>query len=291
MSQPPAVPLAPVTPIISWIRRSPTTAFLILAYPIFWTIFLPAFADSDLARPLSAVGAVLGLALPAFVVSVIAGGKVGAREFLWRCLRLPARPGTYLLAVFGLPLATILLAVPLHGPEVLTALKTNWPLLFTFFLPQVLLALVTIQLWEEAAWAGFVQHHLQGRQHPLGATTLVALGFAWIHLPTYFLGAPFTAERIPAVLLMMLPVTVFALFFRALLAWVYNHWQRSVPLAALLHASFNTVSSEPFARSFIPGPQAAWLPLLTVVILAAVVVLVTKGRLGHVPGAPRGLEH
>lgn len=265
------------------ISRYPTAAFLLLAYLVFWTTLLPAYSNPGLIRPLSIVGSVLGMALPALLVSAATGGVTGARHLLRRCLHLPARFGWSLTILFGLPLATILLAVPFLGPQVLTILAARWLLLLTSFVPQVLLAFVTIQLWEEAAWAGFVQNRLQDRYHPLKATILVAVAFAWIHLPTYLVGVPVTLDRVLGVLLMMIPVTIFAVFFRILLAWAYNASGKSVPAVALLHATFNTISGEQFARHFIPGPVATWLPLVAVVVAATVALVVTRGHLAYPP--------
>lgn len=274
------VPWPQVSLLKRLILRSPITAFLIMAYCVFWITLLPAFFF-DLARPLSAIGSVLGLALPALLVSSVTGGVVEVRKLLQRCLRWPTQVIWYIVTLFALPAATILMAVPFHDYPVLAALTANWPLLFSTFLPQVLLAFLTIQLWEEAAWIGFVQDRWQSQHHPLKATALVALAFAWIHLPTYFLGSAFTIDRILSVLIMMMPVTVFALFFRLLLAWVYNLSGKSVPLVALVHAVFNTVSSEHFARHFVPNSAAQWLPLAVVTIMATIILLGTRGRLGY----------
>jgi hypothetical protein len=61
-------------------------------------------------------------------------------------------------------------------------LLQNWILLFTEFVPQLLLALMTVQFFEELGCAGFVQHRLQSRHGALNASFLVALAFAFLHL-------------------------------------------------------------------------------------------------------------
>ena len=65
----------------------------------------------------------------------------------------------------------------------LEALVEKWPLLFTLFLPEVLLPFVFIQIFEEAGWTGFTQHTLQERRGPLVASILVAPAFILMHLP------------------------------------------------------------------------------------------------------------
>lgn len=79
------------------------------------------------------------------------------------------------------------------GAAPLQRLPQNWALLFTEFVPQLLLALVTVQFFEELGWAGFVQHRLQSRHGALKASVLVGLAFAFLHLPTY-LSAPISGE-------------------------------------------------------------------------------------------------
>ena len=54
----------------------------------------------------------------------------------------------------------------------------KWPLFFTMFLPEIFLAVVLIQLWEETAWTGFMQDTLQERHGPLLASLMVAPAFA-----------------------------------------------------------------------------------------------------------------
>src|SRR5215218_4343964 len=145
------------------------------------------------ARPFSAVGAIFGLALPAFLVTAATNGRAGVRDLLRRTLRWRVGVGWYLLAILAIPVGTLLLAPLFLGAAPLERLPENWTLLLTEFLPQLLLALVTVQFFEELGWAGFVQHRLQPRRGALKASLLVALTFAYLHLPTY-LNAPVSAE-------------------------------------------------------------------------------------------------
>src|SRR3712207_8632685 len=75
----------------SWIGRAvarrPIAAFLILACGVGWPTLLAA---DRLGLPLllvSSLGVVLGLALPAFLVTAATGGVAGGRGLLGRCLR------------------------------------------------------------------------------------------------------------------------------------------------------------------------------------------------------------
>ena len=71
------------------------------------------------------------------------------------------------------------------APPHLQAFGKNWLPLATTYVPQLVLALVTVQFFEELGWAGFAQHQLQARHGALKASVFVALTFALLHLPTY----------------------------------------------------------------------------------------------------------
>ncbi len=129
-----------------------------------------------------------------------------------------------------------------------------------------------------------MQQRLQARHGALPASLLVALAFALWHVPNYLIGAPVTGERVLRVLAQMLPLAiVFGFFFRTLVTWLYNGAGRSVPIAALVHAAFNTVSSAELATAFVPRSAAMWLPLAAVAVLAVLAAVSTRGRLAHTP--------
>ena len=177
----------------SFISRHPVVSFLVAAYAIFWASWMPVLFLGAPPRLFSAIGAILGLALPAFLVTAATDGKVGVHDLMRRTLRWRVGIGWYLLAALAIPLGALLLAPIFLGLAPLQAFGENWPLLFTAFLPQLLLALVTVQFFEELGWAGFVQHRLQARHGALKASLLVALAFAFLHLPTY-LRAPISGQ-------------------------------------------------------------------------------------------------
>jgi len=92
---------------------------------------------------------------------------------------------------------------------------------------------------------------------------------------------------------MLIPVAIFGIFFRVLIAWLYNGSGRSVFVAALVHAVSNTAGDSKFAPQFFPPAAAMWLPLAAVVVLGLLGAVVTKGRLAYQPrpgGARQNLE-
>ena len=113
---------------------------------------------------------------------------------LRRTLRWRIGIGWYLLAILAIPVGALLLAPLFLGSVPFQGFLENWTSLFTDFVPQLLLALVTVQVFEELGWSGFVQHRLQSRHGALKGSFLVALAFAFLHLPTY-LNAPISGQR------------------------------------------------------------------------------------------------
>jgi membrane protease YdiL (CAAX protease family) len=279
-----AQPDAPATGLRALIRRHPVATYLLLTTAGAWLGQLPVlfFGVPMLPFPFGAIFSALVLALPAFLVTAIADGPAGVRNLLARALRWRVGWRWYALALLGLPGASLLLATTVLGAAPLAALADKWPLIVTAYLPKVLLALVTAQLFEELGWTGFVQQRLQDRRGALPASLLVALAFALWHVPNYLIGAPVTGERVLGVLAQMLPVAiVFGVFFRTLVTWCYNGAGRSVPVAALAHAAFNTVSNAELATAFVPRWAAMWLPLAAVAVLAVLAAVATHGRLAH----------
>jgi membrane protease YdiL (CAAX protease family) len=158
--------------------RHPATAFLVMAFGLAWTSILPLLLSQSGPfgvlpfalpfQPFAAIMSILGLALPAFLVTAAKDGKEGVRDLLRRGFRWRVGVHWYLIALLGLLAATLLGAIPFLGVAPLEALARNWSLLFTVFLPGVLIPFVLVNLWEELGWTGFMQHTLQETRAPTG---------------------------------------------------------------------------------------------------------------------------
>jgi membrane protease YdiL (CAAX protease family) len=186
---------APYSPLRGLVARHPAVAFLVLAFWFGWTSLIPillsenGFGVLPIELPLTVVqtlATVLGLALPAFLVTAATRGKKGVRDLLGRLLRWRVGLHWYLFVLFGLPVSVLLSAIVLHGTAPLGALARNWGLLFTVFLPGVVVPFLHTNLWEELGWTGFLQSTLQERRGPLLASLIVVPFFALFHLPARF---------------------------------------------------------------------------------------------------------
>jgi hypothetical protein len=81
--------------VMSFVGRHPVASYLVMAFAIFWASWMPVLLFSAPPRPFSAVGAILGLALPAFLVTAATDGRAGSVSCcLARCGGESASVGT-----------------------------------------------------------------------------------------------------------------------------------------------------------------------------------------------------
>ncbi|MDQ5809279.1 MAG: CPBP family intramembrane metalloprotease [Actinomycetota bacterium] len=238
----------------------------------------------------SSLAMVLGLALPAFLVTAAMSGKAGVHDLLSRSLRWRVGIGWYLLALPGLLFATLLVASVFLGVAPLEALAQKWQLFFTMFLPGVLVPLVLTHLGEEAGWTGFMQDTLQERRGPLLASIMVAPAFVLFHFPLTFLEAPQITFGVVQLALVVLAVqAIVIVFFRVAIMWLYNSSGRSVLIVALFHSAFNSAGTGSdyatrYIEEIISGSAALLIPMAVVAVFAVVVAVLTRGRLAYEPG-------
>ncbi|ANY08854.1 CPBP family intramembrane glutamic endopeptidase [Pseudonocardia sp. HH130630-07] len=255
------------------VRRYPLTAYSVLLVALSW--------PAQLVLPLAV--ALVGPSVCAFVVVAVAGGRAGVRELWGRVLRWRVPGRYYAFAVAGLGaylLGTVCAFTALLFPQqlvprpvtelVLTALL-NLPVLF-----------VLVGLGEEFGWRGFVQDRLQHRHGPLAAAVLTGLMWAVWHVPLRIAENGWSAAN--------LGWTVAGITSAAVVyAWLFNRTGGSVLLVALLHAGENTWMGSPFALLFDPGSPDFLFFVHTwnafYVVLALLVVVLTRGRLGLPSGA------
>jgi membrane protease YdiL (CAAX protease family) len=277
------------------VARHPATAFLLMAFGFGWASLIPILLSENglgvvpIELPLTLVqtmATVLGLTLPAFLVTAATGGKEGVRDLLGRLLRWRVGIHWYLIALFGLPLVVLLAAVPFLGVVPLEALAQNWGLVFTVFLPGIIVPFVHTNLWEELGWTGYLQSTLQERRGPLLASIIVAPFFALFHLPAMFVSGwiadeGYSLSQFPAALVQVGVLAVFAVFFRVLIMWLYNVTGLSVLMVGLFHSAFNVVSGQQVMPDLVPGLNSNLLVAAVVAVLAVVLAVSTRGRLGH----------
>jgi uncharacterized protein len=269
------------------IVRRPITAFLVIAFALAYPLMsLPVLADRALIPggsipetlhiapdELAGVLLTLGALFPAtLIVTWCAEGRDGVARFVRRLARWRLGLGWWLLLLAGLPALTTGLALLLG--DLLTAVD---PLdLALDQLRLLAINLVLVNLWEEAAWAGFLQIRLERRHSMFVAALLTAVPFAFAHLPLA-LFAEFTPGSLVVSLLLYL---ILGVLVRPMLGVVLRGTRDSLFAVALLHSVFNRTNNDNgIAAQILDGQARSLTMLLAVLALTAAIAVVFRHRL------------
>ncbi len=269
--------------MIALIKRHPIAALLVWFFTVGQLLaFLPRIAEAqgaELSVPLFvAASNLVGLLLPALVLTWLWNGRAGLRALRDRILRWRRDPWWYVFAVVVVPLGALLLALVLAGPPDASGPIISAALLQGLVL-QTVLSLITSNLWEEVAWAGFVQVRLQQRYGALRAALLTAPLFALQH------AALVAGGSFAATIVLLLALTLLAVPFRAVTGWLYNRTS-SLLLVGLFHAAGNAAAVREWPGDgmlplLYPGENFGPVHLLVSAVVGVIVIAATRGRLGE----------
>jgi membrane protease YdiL (CAAX protease family) len=260
-------------------------AFLTWAFTVgqaiaFLPVALRALYDVDMATHLFVVLAnLIGLLLPALVITRIVDGPDGVRALWSSALRARAGWRWYLLALVGVPLATAAITLLLLGPPA-RAGSLLGPALVAGLLVQSVLVFLTSNWWEEIAWAGFLQSRLQDRAGPVRAALLTGPLFALQHVSLA------VGNSLAGAVAVLVFITAMAIPFRFLQGWVLNG-TGSLFVVGLVHAAGNAstdgsgVAGTGFLPRLYPGQNVGPVHLVASAALGLVVLTATRGRLGR----------
>lgn len=283
----------PASSIGQWIHRHPVPAFLVMVYGLSWSFFLPSLLSQrgigllpfDVPlKPFILLASILGLTLPAFIVTRVTNGRDGVRELRRRYTHWRVGFYWYVLALFGLPLACVLAASLWRGVAPLETLSNRPLLLFATFLPLAVSIALIISFWEEGAWTAFLLPRLQDRWGPLGAAVVVNMCQALVHVPLIFIAGGLTdGGKIPVNQYWIYLSFLFVLTIpvRVLMTWLWNGTAGSLIVVALFHGAFNATSSENFIPRLVPGSPDWTYGVYAA--LALVLTVLTRGRLSYRP--------
>ena len=232
--------------------------------------------------------------LAGLIVAFLAKGKDGLLDVLRRIVRWRAGMRWYLLILL-LPVLTSLIAVGIHvllggtAPQFPLLKRNQHMILLTFVF--YLLPWQSSAFLEEFGLRGYAQEAFQEkwgqkRWGPLAGTILLGLFFgAWL-LPEFL--RPDSNQAAMGGIGFYPWFILTEIGWSLTMAWVYNKTGKSALIAGyLFHTAFNVW---PFIllTNAIPGePLPAFdttliiLKAMIVVLAAAILVVVTKGRLGY----------
>lgn len=261
-------------------RRHPLVAYFVLAYALSWASWIPLALRGAVVVPGSGtptqIPGLLGPALAAFLVPILAGDGVGLRSLLRR-MRLVTRPAWRFWMVSLSPLLFLAVAL-LAGTRGTASSPALADLTLYSGLPGGSLGLVLLVVLlangfgEETGWRGFALPRLQERFDPLGGTLALGLLWAGWHAPLFFIVETYR---------LMTPVTLVFGFGLGILAGavVLSHVCHvtggSVLAAALWHTTYNLTTATAAGR----GIGAA--VTTTCVMVWAVLVVVVELRRGR----------
>jgi uncharacterized protein len=270
--------------IAALVRRHPVPAFFAWFFTVGQALaFTPVIAQTRgvplPVQPFICASTVLGLLLPALVITRVVDGPAGLRRLWADVVRVGVAPRWYALALLAIPLLAVGFTVAVDGAPTDTSVAALLSALGPGFVMALVLTFLPNNLWEEVAWAGFVQARLQTRWGAIGAAAICAPLFSLQHISLVVQGPPIEGAIVLGLL------AVLAVPFRFLTGWVYNRTS-SLFVVGLLHAAGNAVAGgSGFGAGLLPRlyPQSPLAPaahLLVIAALGLLAVTLTRGRLG-----------
>ena len=292
------------SPLKRLIIRHPLLAFFVIAFAGTWIAFLPlVLAQNGLglfpytipeigpyppSYWFAVLGALLGPTLASFTVTAITTGKAGVQQLLRRYALWRVGLRWYLFVLVGVPLFQLVCASIFLGIAPLTALIQQWPLYFTTFLPNLLIIVVAVQIWEEGGWSGYAVPNLQKRFGALRTALILGPLWALWHLPAFFVPGQIFDQKVGAItmIVQMVLMIIVAILTRILMTWVFNNTKGSILIAILLHAALDASNSgSAFIKHLLTASQLGGYDLASALLfplIAAVLLLIfTKGRLSY----------
>ena len=283
------------TGVLDPVRRHPLITFFVLADVMSWLAWTPyvlsqnglglwGYRFPDVLGSGQILGLLPGLYLgpiaSAFFVTAVADGRAGLRRWVGRMWHWRVRWHWYAIALLGVPVAMLVTGFAFSGGQVSAP-----PLLvLAAYVPGLLIQMVTTGLAEEPGWRDFALPRLQGRFRPLAASMVLGPLWALWHLPLFLSdwgGWPEASWIRPVAFV------VFTLAFNLVVTWVFNRTGQSLPLVMLTHVSANNVASVVWGSVFpaIDADRAMVAIASGAVVVAVVVLVATRGRLGYRPEA------
>jgi membrane protease YdiL (CAAX protease family) len=241
--------------------------FVAIAYAFTWTCWLSMRAVRDpLAHRVLETAGQYGPLVGAVVMTCVASGRRGLRQFLASLLRWRFNPGIA-LAALALPPVAYFAAIALY------AKWSGVPAQFPSFDPlyDVAINFVLVILWggplgEEPGWRGFALPRLQAVLHPLLATIILGIAWAGWHLPRWWSAGGFPAQMVGTYVLALVG-------FGVVFTYLSNKSGGSVLPCLMLHGSANTFW-------VILPIERAWTAWTLVIWAVAILITLRDPRLG-----------
>jgi membrane protease YdiL (CAAX protease family) len=280
---------------VGFMRRRPLTAFLAWFFTVGQAlVFAPIVARAhgvELHLQLFVIaGTLIGLLLPAVVITRVVDGPEGVRDLWRRSVDNWVTMRWYVLALAGVPVVATGLAIAFFGtPTAGATVASVGSAVLLGLVLQTAVAFVPNNWAEEVVWTGFFQSRLQERTTPMRAAALTAPVFALQHVVLV------VGTSVGLAVALMLFLILVNVPIRALMGWTYNR-TGSLFFVGFLHAAGNGAAggsgfSDGFLARLYPGETFVGLMhLLALALIGLVVITVTRGALGRSRGDASAAE-
>ena len=262
------------------VSKYPLIAFFIMAFLFSWIAVLPLLLNPTFpVEPFQMLGAFAGPTLSAIIITALLEGQKGIGIFFKRYIQWRVGLVWWLIASFGILLSLNTVASFFVGLAVWSEFLQNLIVILPTYLLTLLVGVILGPLWEEPGWRGFALPRLQEQFGPISGTLILGVLWAGWHLPGY-LGGWMTVGVVPLLLSGMA--------FSILATWVYNNRQGSILLMILLHSSSNAAISigsmvlpQNLSGSMHSLVFGGWIPAITYLIIASIILIATRGKLSY----------
>src|SRR4051794_29627612 len=222
---------------MTFAERRPITTYLLLMYPVAWALAALLFVLRVPAEAAIAVANLVGVLGPAVLVSYWIGGREAVRRLFAGVLHWRVGIGWYLLAIVAMPVLTIAISLV---TGTLPDTQVGWLGLCLAYLLTLLIGGASTNLWEEVAWAGFVQSRLTARHGLLVGAAATGPLFAAQHLPIIVANG----GGLGAMVVLLLALAVLSIFFRYVMGVALLDTGGSLLIVGILHASSDAAGAQ-----------------------------------------------
>ncbi|WP_336769828.1 type II CAAX endopeptidase family protein [Bacillus bombysepticus] len=233
-----------------FLKSHPLTSFFVMAYLFSWVVLIPFILSQWGILPKTKsfdifffANTFVGPMLAAYIMIQTLEGKGAWRKLLKSIFSIKIGFKWYLFTLIALPASMFLGMVILNG-GMPTFRVLNTEFYVTYLISFVVIFFLGGPFPEEIGWRGFALPRLQSKFGPLKASLLLAVLWAFWHLPHFLTaaqrGGPGTDL---SVLYLHLPIFIFMCFpITIILTWMYNCHRGNLFIVMLAHASVNAFS-------------------------------------------------
>ena len=268
-----------------FVQRHPLAAFFTWFVAVGQTLaFVPVLTDLP-PEPFLIAATFVGLLLPAVAITRIVDGPEALRILRRQTFRVRVPAWWWVFGVVAVPVVTAAVAVAVTGTPPAVTASVLASAVTTGYVISLAVVLVTVNLWEEVAWMGFVQARLQRRHGAMRSAVVTGVAFGLGHISLAFSDGMSAAVTLTALLLAV------SIPFRALQGWIYNRTD-SLLVVGLVHAAANAVAvGSVLGAGLLPrlygDDSSSGLVFPVLAVIGLVVIFATRARLGYPPARPR----